>query len=122
MTTTPDPPAPPDPPASHGRPAPRDPGLPAERTRLAWRRTALAGTAVALLAVRFAMTELAGPAAAILVALGLFGWLALLGVAFRRLRAMGPGWPPPVARGIGAAVLTVGYAMLGLALLLARAR
>ena len=51
-----------------------------ERTRLAWRRTVLTATVVALLFVR-----LAGPAGA-LVALP---WLVVLAVAQRRIGAMG---------------------------------
>jgi Domain of unknown function (DUF202) len=97
-----------------------DRGLQAERTRLAWRRTALSGTAVALLTARYAVVDVGGPAGAALTAVVAFSWLGLLAAAFRRVRSMGPGRPPPVARALGVAALTVGYAALGVALVLAR--
>jgi hypothetical protein len=98
-----------------------DTGLPAERTRLAWRRTALAGTVVALLAARLAAVRVPGPAGLALTALAVSGWLGVLAVAFRRLRAMGPGRPAPVGRVLGLATLTVGYAALGTVLVFAGA-
>jgi uncharacterized membrane protein YidH (DUF202 family) len=56
------------------------PGASRERTGLSWRRTALAATVVALLFLR-----LAGPAAAVAVP----GWLLVLAVTQRRIRAIG---------------------------------
>jgi len=90
-------------------------GLQVERTQLAWRRTALAGTATALLAARQAFG--AGPHGLWLVPLTLAGWVALLLVAFRPVRGRGPGRPPPVGRAIALVTLTVGYAALGVALI-----
>jgi len=89
-------------------------GLAAERTRLAWRRTALGGTAVALLAARLAITNADGAAAVALVAVALAGWLGVLVTAFRRLRGMRPGRPPS-GRVVGLAALAVGFAALGAA-------
>jgi len=92
-------------------------GLSPERTRLAWRRTALGGTAVALLTARLALTGAPGTVAAIAVALVVTAWLGLLAAAFRRVRGMRPG-RPPVGRAVGLAALTVGFAGLGTALVL----
>jgi hypothetical protein len=89
-------------------------GLAAERTRLAWRRTALGGTAVALLAARLAVTTTAGAVTVALFAVVMAGWLGLLLAAFRRLRDMRPGRPPS-GRVVGVAVLAVGFAALGVA-------
>jgi hypothetical protein len=89
-----------------------DPGVSAERTRLAWRRTALSGTAVALLAARPALAN--WPAGAALLGVTLLGWVALVAVSFRRVRGMRPGHPP-VRRVLGLAALVVGYAALGVA-------
>ncbi|MEU6094617.1 DUF202 domain-containing protein [Streptomyces sp. NPDC047079] len=78
-------------------PAPeRDPGLQPERTRLAWRRTTLSSTVVAVLAVKAALHD--GTAAG-LVTVTLCGllWLGLLALAHRRIRALATtetGHPP----------------------------
>ncbi len=88
-----------------------------ERTRFAWRRTVLAGTAVAVLAVRQAL--LAEPAwlRAIGTAAALLIWLAALVAGHRRVVAIGRGVPSPGLGPLVATALTVGFALLGLALL-----
>lgn len=91
---------------------PRDAGLQPERTRLAWRRTALAATVVALLAVRLAALRGAPVAIAGTVLL----WLAVLILSHRRITVLGPraaGGREPLW--LGAAV--IGYAVLGLLLI-----
>ncbi|WP_329387484.1 DUF202 domain-containing protein [Streptomyces sp. NBC_01351] len=71
----------------------RDSGLQPERTRLAWRRTTLAASVVAVLALRQAMrgggttAEVAGAAVIALV------WLLFLWVAHRRIRALAAARP-----------------------------
>lgn len=60
-----------------------DPGLQPERTRLAWRRTLLALTAVALAALRLLPAAL-GPVGAVLPALALVGVGSLWWMARRR--------------------------------------
>jgi hypothetical protein len=97
------------------RPA-RDPGLQPERTRLAWRRTVLAGTIVALLALRLIsqrLSPIAVPAALIIIA----GWLVMLVMSWRRISTLAAVAPPPAYRAIPiAALVTTGFAGLGLAL------
>lgn len=91
-------------------PAPeaRDPGLQPERTRLAWRRTTLSCTVVALLAVRQALHAGAGPVALVAVALSALAWLGFLLVAHRRMVRMAAGRPRPLpARGALAATACV---------------
>ncbi|MFE5245334.1 MULTISPECIES: DUF202 domain-containing protein [unclassified Streptomyces] len=67
----------------------RDPGLQPERTRLAWRRTTLACTVVALLAVRQGLYGGTAGAGVLAVALSLLAWLGFLVVAHRRVSSMG---------------------------------
>jgi hypothetical protein len=91
-----------------------DPGASAERTRLAWRRTGLSATAVALLAARPAFTPGAGPGTYLAAAAALAGWAALVGLAYRRARGL-DAWPPRAGqRTVTAyAAITVSFAILG---------
>ena len=79
-------------------PAPldRDPGLQPERTRLAWRRTTLASTVAAVLAVKTALHGGASAAGIVACALTCGLWLAFLLLAHRRIRALTAA-PSPVA-------------------------
>ncbi|MEV7089995.1 DUF202 domain-containing protein [Streptomyces sp. NPDC093085] len=68
--------------------ADRDPGLQPERTRLAWRRTTLSCTVVAVLAGRQAVHGGADAAGLTGAALSALVWLAFLVVAHRRLTSL----------------------------------
>ncbi|MFV2100506.1 DUF202 domain-containing protein [Micromonospora sp. LOL_024] len=59
----------------------RDPGLQPERTRLAWRRTALAMTVVTTLTVRLALHR--GPAEAASAVLAVLGWATAIALCWR---------------------------------------
>ncbi|WP_225641743.1 DUF202 domain-containing protein [Streptomyces werraensis] len=92
----------------------RDPGLQPERTRLAWRRTTLASTVVAVLAGK---AGVAGEASGDVLAAGVVccaGWAGMLVVAHRRIRGLaGGGEPERLSLGYAAGVvvcvlLTVG--------------
>ncbi|MFC8018074.1 DUF202 domain-containing protein [[Kitasatospora] papulosa] len=74
----------------------RDPGLQPERTRLAWRRTTLACTVVAVLGVRQALVGGATGAGALAVAASLLAWLGFLAVVHRRVTGMGTARPAPL--------------------------
>ncbi|MGW2259553.1 DUF202 domain-containing protein [Streptomyces sp. NPDC004749] len=77
-------------PGPGSEPAPRrDPGLQPERTRLAWRRTTLACTVATVLAVRQAIHDGGTATGLTAAALSALIWLAFLGVAHRRLLALG---------------------------------
>jgi uncharacterized membrane protein YidH (DUF202 family) len=93
-------------------------GLQPERTRLAWRRTALAATAVSILAARLAIgTRLTARGALGVAAVALL-WLAVIGVCQRRINTLAG--PAPAGTGRSPAVLTaaiVGYALVGVLLL-----
>ncbi|MFG3705218.1 DUF202 domain-containing protein [Micromonospora sp. NPDC047670] len=95
------------------RPA-RDPGLQPERTRLAWRRTALALTVVMVLTVRLALTTApAGGTLGALVAGGaVLGWGAAVALCWRRATGAGP--DPVRGRALPlVALATTGFALFG---------
>ncbi|MDH6216838.1 DUF202 domain-containing protein [Streptomyces pseudovenezuelae] len=94
----------------------RDPGLQPERTRLAWRRTTLSGTVVAVLAVKTALHGGTSPLGVIACALCCALWLGFLLVAHRRIGvlATGAGHPGLATRQATMAVLcTVAMAACG---------
>ncbi|MEV5677302.1 MULTISPECIES: DUF202 domain-containing protein [unclassified Streptomyces] len=98
---------------------PRDPGLQPERTRLAWRRTTLSCTVVALLAGRQALHAGATPAAVVAVALSALAWLGFLRVAHRRVLGMDVARPQPLSprHALAATVCTVALAVFAAAML-----
>ncbi|MFJ3619261.1 DUF202 domain-containing protein [Streptomyces iakyrus] len=108
-------------PAARRQDPDRDPGLQPERTRLAWRRTTLSGTVVAVLAVKTVLHGGASAAGVTAGALCCVLWLGFLSVAHRRIRTLAA-TPSPVAfapRHAAAAVLcTVAMAVCGAALVL----
>lgn len=71
----------------------RDPGLQPERTRLAWRRTTLTYTVVAVLAGRQVVRGEVTVAGVVAAALGALVWLAFLWVAHRRIVALDTAHP-----------------------------
>ncbi|RIV40606.1 DUF202 domain-containing protein [Micromonospora radicis] len=92
------------------RPPARDPGLPAERTRLAWRRTGLTATVVAVLTVRLALTG--GRVGALLAALTVLCWGATVTLCQRRAAATD--LPGSGGRTLAAVSLcAVGLALIG---------
>ncbi|GGM22412.1 hypothetical protein GCM10011608_04020 [Micromonospora sonchi] len=93
----------------------RDPGLQPERTRLAWRRTALVMTVVALLTVRLALSG--GRAGAGLAALAILGWGGVIALCWRPATGTGPPRTggPTLA---GAALAAAGFAVIGALLVL----
>lgn len=97
---------------------PRDPGLQPERTRLAWRRTVLAITGVALLAERLVLVRQLGGALAAVIALV---WLWTLVVTQRRVRALARGEEPGWSSGLALTVAVCGFALLGVVLVGVRA-
>ncbi|MEW2133523.1 DUF202 domain-containing protein [Streptomyces sp. NPDC005435] len=72
----------------------RDRGLQPQRTRLAWRRTTLACTVVAVLAVRAALRAGGPVAAALLCAVSCGLWLGFLRIAHHRIGALAKGDHP----------------------------
>ncbi|WP_181849258.1 DUF202 domain-containing protein [Streptomyces parvulus] len=101
--------------------ADRDPGLQPERTRLAWRRTTLSGTVVAVLAARTALHGGANPPAILAAALCCVLWLAFLRIAHGRITTLAAAHrplaltPPHAA---AAALCTVAIAVCGAFLVL----
>ncbi|MGN9765884.1 DUF202 domain-containing protein [Micromonospora sp. SD12] len=100
-------------PPGRDRPA-RDPGLQPERTRLAWRRTALALTVIMVLTVRLALTgpPAGGAFGALVAGAAVLGWGAALTVCWRRATGTGPA--PGYGRSLPLiALATAGFALLG---------
>lgn len=94
-----------------------DPGRQPERTRLAWRRTVLGFTVVALLAGRLAVLAPEAPLAPLALATVLLGWLGLLVLSWRRIVATSTVAPAPVRRAVPLTAWgTVGFAAVGIAL------
>ncbi|MFF0012203.1 DUF202 domain-containing protein [Streptomyces sp. NPDC005374] len=106
---------------SGGAASERDPGLQPERTRLAWRRTTLSGTACAVLGVKSALHGGPSPAGLVACALCCVLWLCFLHLAHRRIRTLASTDRPSrlTPRHATAAVLcTVALAACGAALVL----
>ncbi|MGA5197047.1 DUF202 domain-containing protein [Streptomyces exfoliatus] len=97
----------------------RDPGLQPERTRLAWRRTTLSCTVVAVLAVKVAVHDDITAAGLTGLALSALVWVAFLAVAHRRIRGLDAARPHPLSyRGaLLAAVCTIALAVCGAAMI-----
>jgi uncharacterized membrane protein YidH (DUF202 family) len=92
-------------------------GASAARTRLAWRRTVLAATVVALLTVRIAVRDGHNVLDSAAIVLASAGWLAQLWLAQRRIHAMAAHRPRDIRRSLPAFALVVaGFAVLGLIL------
>ncbi|MFD5804117.1 MULTISPECIES: DUF202 domain-containing protein [unclassified Streptomyces] len=94
----------------------RDPGLQPERTRLAWRRTTLSGTVVAVLAAKTALNGGATPASVLAATLCCVLWLAFLRIAHGRIATLAS-TPRPRAltpsHATAAALCTVAVAVCG---------
>lgn len=93
---------------------PRDPGLQPERTRLAWRRTALALTVIMVLTVRLAFTR--GLTGTVVLGVAVLLWGAALRVCWHRATGHRPA---AYSRALPlAALVTAGYATLGAVLVI----
>jgi hypothetical protein len=90
-----------------------DHGAAAERTRLAWRRTALSAAAVALLALRPVFSRDAGAGTWIVSALSMIVWAVMVAIAYRRAHGLTASPPLPARRTIPAyALLATAFAVL----------
>lgn len=90
-------------------------GASGERTRLAWRRTALASTAIVLLTVRLATRDRITVFGAIVIAGAIALWLVQMWVIQRRIHAIDRNEPTQVMRALPALSLTViAFALLAL--------
>ena len=96
-------------------------GASAERTRLAWRRTALASTAVVLLTVRLAIRDRFTVLGALVIAAALLVWLAQMWLTRRRIHAIDRHEPTQVMGALPALSLTaIAFALLAVLLVLTR--
>ncbi|WP_370411321.1 DUF202 domain-containing protein [Streptomyces fradiae] len=68
--------------------ADRDPGLQPERTRLAWRRTTLSATVVAVLAGKQAIHDEVTATGLLAAGLSALVWIGFLAVAHRRIQSL----------------------------------
>ncbi|MFD9453252.1 DUF202 domain-containing protein [Streptomyces sp. NPDC059985] len=98
----------------------RDAGLQPERTRLAWRRTTLACSVVAVLAVRQAMRGTGSPTEVVGAAVTVLIWVAFLWVAHRRMRELAAARPRGLAprAALGVVACTVALAVFAIAVIL----
>lgn len=85
----------------------RDPGLQPERTRLAWRRTTLTCTVVAVLAAKQGVEDEVTAGGVLAMGLSALVWVGFLVVANRRIQVMG-GARPPTALSVGGALAAAG--------------
>jgi uncharacterized membrane protein YidH (DUF202 family) len=91
-----------------------DSGAAAERTRLAWRRTGLSVTVVALLAVRPAITDRDGTTLILLAAAAMVVWAITIALIYRRTTGLRTRPPRPGRSSVtGCAVLTLILAIIG---------
>ncbi|MEU8528740.1 MULTISPECIES: DUF202 domain-containing protein [Streptomyces] len=95
----------------------RDPGLQPERTRLAWRRTTLSATVVAVFAAKQAIHDEVTAAGLFGAALSVLVWLGFLAVAHRRIQALGAARPETLSHraALLAAGATIALAAFGVA-------
>lgn len=97
----------------------RDPGLQPERTRLAWRRTTLSGTVVAILAMKAALHGGVSVTGMVVCALCFGLWLGFLALAHRRIRALAAATEPSALapwQATATVLLTVALALCAVAL------
>ncbi|RKT03844.1 uncharacterized protein DUF202 [Streptomyces sp. 3211.6] len=97
----------------------RDAGLQPERTRLAWRRTTLACSVTAVLALRQALHGNGSPLEAGGAAVMALVWVAFLWVAHRRIRQLAAARPAGLAprAAVGAAACAVALAVFAMTLI-----
>jgi uncharacterized membrane protein YidH (DUF202 family) len=99
---------------------PVETGLARERTRLAWRRTALGAAVVALLTARLA-ADAGGALDVLAIAAALGGWVAVVALAHRRGRQVSRARPAPAGRLLVlCALATVAYALLGVCMVVTK--
>ncbi|MEV6732263.1 MULTISPECIES: DUF202 domain-containing protein [unclassified Streptomyces] len=97
----------------------RDAGLQPERTRLAWRRTTLACSVTAVLALRQALRGSGSPVEVLGAAVIVLIWLAFLGVAHVRMRQLATARPPGLAprSALAAVACTVALSVFAVAVI-----
>ncbi|MGY0487533.1 DUF202 domain-containing protein [Streptomyces sp. WG-D5] len=99
----------------------RDPGLQPARTRLAWRRTTLSGTVVAVLALKATVQSDTGAVRFGATALCLLLWLGFVAVAHQRITGLArdEAAPPVMTRrqAAAAALCTVAITLCAAALI-----
>lgn len=99
--------------------AARDAGLQPERTRLAWRRTTLACSVTAVLALRQALHGHGSPVEVTGAAVIALVWVAFLWVAHRRIRQLAAARPAGLTprAAVGAAACAVALAVFAMAVI-----